>query len=291
MENIFFNYTKPSQLDLKLGISLEPNSEELYSNYGARQLVDRLTPTQSHGARLGGYNLFDFKTNVSHECCDPDWWDVSSWSEAVEPMQSLKSVFSKCFIEMHQSGDVNMLSFFGSRLQEMFLWWNETGRDQLRVVSSSLLFTYEGVEDTGHKKYNLKIIDFAHAYNASSRSDWDDKVVLGLTSVMRRVDKTLHTSPPMLQYNEVCSGWNCRTPCPKPEDHSESKSAEGVLLPRCESLAKSLNFTYFSWEDRDPQQEIQCLLCNKLQDATSHRRRRYHQPWEAGLRVYERPTL
>lgn len=289
MQNLTYGYAKSSILDIKLGISVEPDSADLYSglDYLKRQKVDAWSATGSHGARLAGYNLHDFKTDTWN-----DFHKKGKVSQTWEQSKSLKSIFSTSFEDTHQSEDIEMISFFGSRLQDMFLWWTAVGQNELRAVSSSVFFSFEGIDKKiKNKKFNLHLIDFAHTYNSTSREDWDDKVVLGLTSVMRRVDKMLQRSqqPPTLQYQEVCSGQKCKTPCVKPKDGSrEAIFAPGVLEFRCESLAKSLNFTYFSWEDKSKQQDIQCLLCNKLESAKSGRRRRY---WDGDkLKVYKRPS-
>jgi len=308
-------YYKPSQLDLKVGRTIESNAIEHqgYQKVIKKQVADYVTPTNSLGARLAGYKVWD---NENEEY-------KMMWAKPVSPLMSLSSVFEISFGERNWDSEDQVLATFSNQLEKMSLWWNDVGSRRIHSIALSLLFIYEG-DDTPRFVYEgdtprpsraaptLKMIDYAHFFAWDGEEDWEgvdrsdwpaDLTDLGLTSAMGYMDNLIGDNAKLARkintekhksFSRICSGSKraecangkctvCSEKCPivAENPHAKLKAFIGISQPRCQHLAVTAGMQYYSWRRRN---HGECRIC----DAVVPRKTSVLiAPWSKGWDVYK----
>jgi hypothetical protein len=140
MENLLARYEKLSQLDLKVGYTIEPDvGVQGWEKTIRKNLVDMTTPTWTEKEKMASKMLSPY------------------------------TIFDGFAKGLPESSRDKQLQAWGDRLAEMALWWHKQGKGELRSIAASLLFVYEGQPQNGsHADFvtppTLKFIDYAHFY-------------------------------------------------------------------------------------------------------------------------------
>eukprot|EP00440_Ansanella_granifera_P011349 gb/GFBE01012310.1/.p1 GENE.gb/GFBE01012310.1/~~gb/GFBE01012310.1/.p1 ORF type:complete len:469 (+),score=42.00 gb/GFBE01012310.1/:1-1407(+) len=261
MENLLEGYAKPSQLDLKLGITIEPESmdKQGVGKVMGLTIAEMLTPTGTDRARLAGYKVWSPHKQKYR----------TMWSKAISPLMSLDRVFDTFLAVPGRDKDADLLSYFGNRLEAMHLWWKAVGQDQVRSIAASLLFIYEGdTSITVAPRPKLKLIDFAHFFSSTFKPDWPmDGVEVGLASTMLRIDalaeRGFETVPNRSHgILQICGTQvDCEQACPgNVNREGDGWSSFGIARSRCQQLASDLGYEYLSWRAK----RNECHLCPSL---------------------------
>lgn len=164
MENLLARYEKLSQLDLKVGYTIEPDvGVQGWEKTIRKNLVDMTTPTWTEKEKMASKMLSPY------------------------------TIFDGFAKGLPESSRDQQLQAWGDRLAEMALWWHKQGKGELRSIAASLLFVYEGQPQNGsHADFvtppTLKFIDYAHFYDLAERPGWpDDGVAQGIVGVRHEV--------------------------------------------------------------------------------------------------------
>lgn len=173
MENLMEKYSHPSQLDLKIGSTTEPDHQQSVMKEAQEWFIKHASDTMKRGARVAGYSVWHPIKKVTRT------------ESKTSQFKALESCFERAFKYCKYSADhcFKMLHALATRLSDMRAWWETTGKSKIHSYAASLLFVWEGDTQVAQAPLpTLKVIDFAHFYPAADHADWpqDSRTALGI---------------------------------------------------------------------------------------------------------------
>ncbi|GAB1225093.1 hypothetical protein ENUP19_0241G0028 [Entamoeba nuttalli] len=150
MENLMYQYKRPFVLDLKIGTQTW-DPETASSKMKKRLVVDSTSTTTSLGVRFSG-----MERNVGEE--KPILYSRYLCTHEVNTRDSLKE-YIKLFFNDGKKYRKELVPYFISQLDKMI---EVMKKREYKMFSSSVLFVYDSTTTLEDKKYNCKMIDFAH---------------------------------------------------------------------------------------------------------------------------------
>jgi inositol-hexakisphosphate kinase len=170
MEDLTHTYQAPCMLDIKMGITSageDASDEKLLSMYKK----DRSTTTVYLGQRITGYRSYQVNTDTYIKRGK----DFTKHIRVNQYLNSLREYF--------HNGErlrTELVQYFLPMLEEAYQFMST--QNKFRFYSSSLLFVYDGKNQTPHGR--IKMIDFAHVFDIQEPDGLDDGYLVGLVKLI-----------------------------------------------------------------------------------------------------------
>ena len=85
------------------------------------------------------------------------------------------------FFDQGSTTRYDLVPIIQEKLSAIRKWFEE--QDEFRLYASSLLFVYEGDEDRDDTKVDIRLVDFAHAYE-HNQSEIDRNYLFGVNKLV-----------------------------------------------------------------------------------------------------------
>ena len=85
------------------------------------------------------------------------------------------------FFDQGSTTRYDLVPIIQEKLSAIRKWFEE--QDEFRLYASSLLFVYEGDEDRDDTKVDIRLVDFAHAYE-HNQSEIDKNYLFGVNKLV-----------------------------------------------------------------------------------------------------------
>jgi hypothetical protein len=177
LEDLTSPYKKPCILDVKIGLT-SVGEDATPEKAEAMKKKDMGTTTHTLGIRITAMKVYKKKTGEFTSYGKP-------WGKKVTADTMLVSL--KEFFDNGDKIRTDLIPFYLEKLKEVQKWFSD--QKLLRFYSSSLLFLYDG-EDDSHKpvKANVKMIDFAHVHEIKDKGR-DEGYITGLKNLIEYLQK------------------------------------------------------------------------------------------------------
>ena len=85
------------------------------------------------------------------------------------------------FFDQGSATRYELIPLMSEKLNVIQKWFEE--QDEFKLYASSLLFVYEGAEDREQSKIDIRMVDFAHAYE-HNQSEIDQNYLFGVNKLV-----------------------------------------------------------------------------------------------------------
>jgi len=185
LDDLMHQFNKPCQMDVKLGyMTGEPDYSWKHIRH---QVVDMLTPSATHAARVVGYKAWD---PVNNKFTEP----ASKHSASVVSLRTALTTFMDAVPDPLLTFTLDALRPSKDMLIRMAAWWHDNGIGVLDTIGMSVLMVFECAPTRGvpTPRPLLKLIDFAHLYPHSEHEGWPDNGIdVGMISLARQLARQM----------------------------------------------------------------------------------------------------
>jgi len=175
MQDLTSSFKKPCILDVKIGLT-SVGEDATPEKKEAMLKKDMETTTHTLGIRITAMKVF--RTNKGEFVSFGKPWGKKVTKENMQ--QSLKE-----FFDNGQNIRHDLIPVYLSKLKPLLEYFNS--QKELRFYSSSLLFLYDGMDNSADKA-EVKMIDFAHVHEIKDGGK-DNGYITGLKNLIGYLEK------------------------------------------------------------------------------------------------------